>query len=196
MHVNGYSKWRTRDQQHHRRRRSTRLPGIAGSAIDKPASGWLLHWSSTTRMRSTRKGVSHVLQNFEVSNCQTVLRKKLQRLKQTADIKSYNVEYSALIFRVEGMIMLDQVLCYANGLRHRTRTYVKLENYETLIDAMDLPAKQEVTHFTDDARDRQARRKTKKLNNLTAKRGKPVQEKYFRGKGPFKPKTDFKRTEG
>ncbi|KAE8951118.1 hypothetical protein PR002_g33073, partial [Phytophthora rubi] len=28
---------------------STRLPGIAGSAMEKPASGWFLHWSSTTR---------------------------------------------------------------------------------------------------------------------------------------------------
>ncbi|KAE9055859.1 hypothetical protein PF010_g31990, partial [Phytophthora fragariae] len=24
---------------------STRLPGIAGSALEKPASGWFLHWS-------------------------------------------------------------------------------------------------------------------------------------------------------
>ncbi|KAG6623328.1 Pol Polyprotein [Phytophthora cinnamomi] len=69
----------------------------------------------------------HVLQHFEASNYQAVLREKLQRLKQTADIETYNGEYSALIFRVEGMSVLDQALCYANGLKPRTRSYVKLE---------------------------------------------------------------------
>ncbi|KAE9068762.1 hypothetical protein PF010_g26933, partial [Phytophthora fragariae] len=73
-----------------------------------------------------------------ISKRRTVLREKLQRLKQTADIETYNGEYSALIFRVEGMSTLDQVLCYANGLKPRTRSYVKIENPETLSGAMDL----------------------------------------------------------
>ncbi|KAE9038856.1 hypothetical protein PR002_g5787 [Phytophthora rubi] len=91
---------------------STRLPGIAGSAMEKPASGWFLHWSSTTRNEENTWGIfrEHVLQHFEASNYQAVLREKLQRLKQTADIETYNGEYSALIFRVEGMRTLDQVL--------------------------------------------------------------------------------------
>ncbi|POM71887.1 Hypothetical protein PHPALM_11483 [Phytophthora palmivora] len=166
--------------------------------MEKPASGWFLHWSSTTRSEEHMWGIfrEHVLQHFEASNYQAVLREKLQRLKQTADIESYNGEYSALIFRVEGMSMLDQVLCYANGLKPRTRSYVKLENPETLSDAMDLAVKYEVTHFIDDTRDRQARQETKKLNKLTVKHGKPFKEKSFRGKGRFKPKTDSKRTEG
>ncbi|KAG6610400.1 uncharacterized protein IUM83_19466 [Phytophthora cinnamomi] len=83
----------------------------------------------------------HVLQHFEASNYQSVFREKLQRLKQTAEIETYNGEYSALIFRVEGMTVLDQVLCYANGLKPRTRSYVKLENPETLSEAMDLAVK-------------------------------------------------------
>ncbi|KAG3074518.1 hypothetical protein PI124_g20370 [Phytophthora idaei] len=29
---------------------STRLPGTTGSAMEKTASGWFLHWSSTTRI--------------------------------------------------------------------------------------------------------------------------------------------------
>jgi hypothetical protein len=89
---------------------STRLPGIAGSAMEKPASGWFLHWSSTTRSEEHTWGIfrEHVLQHFEASNYQAVLREKLQRLKQTADIDTYNGEYSALIFRVEGMSILDQ----------------------------------------------------------------------------------------
>ncbi|KAG3142251.1 hypothetical protein PC128_g24817 [Phytophthora cactorum] len=36
---------------------STRLPGIAGSAMEKPASGWLLHWSSTTRSEKYTWGI-------------------------------------------------------------------------------------------------------------------------------------------
>ncbi|KAE9063447.1 hypothetical protein PF010_g28988, partial [Phytophthora fragariae] len=122
---------------------STRLPGIAGSAMKKPASRWFLHWSSTTRNEKHTWGVfrEHVLQHFEASNYQAVLREKLQRLKQTADIETYNGEYSALIFRVEGMSTPDQVLCYANGLKPRTRSYVKLENPETRSGAMDLAVK-------------------------------------------------------
>jgi hypothetical protein len=139
---------------------STRLPGIAGSAMEKPASGWFLHWSSTTRSEEHTWGIfrEHVLQHFEASNYQAVLREKLQRLKQTADIETYNGEYSALIFRVEGMSILDQVLCYANGLKPRTRSYVKLKNPDTLSDAMDLAVKYEVTHFVEEARERHPER--------------------------------------
>ncbi|KAG2947612.1 hypothetical protein PC117_g6648 [Phytophthora cactorum] len=123
--------------------------------MEKPASGWFLHWSSTTR---DTWGIfrEHVLQHFEASNYQSVLREKLQRLKQTVDIETYNGEYSALIFRVERMSVLDQVLCYANGLKSRTRSYVKLENPETLSEAMDVAVKRwvnanklETTKFSD-----------------------------------------------
>ncbi|OWY91176.1 hypothetical protein PHMEG_00040357, partial [Phytophthora megakarya] len=118
---------------------STRLPGIAGSAMDKPASGWFLHWSSTTKSEEHTWEIfrEHVLQHFEASNYQAVLREKLQRLKQTTDIETYNDEYSALIFRVEGMSILDQVLRYTNGFKPRARSYVKLENPETVSEAMD-----------------------------------------------------------
>ncbi|KAE9048256.1 hypothetical protein PR003_g7388 [Phytophthora rubi] len=80
--------------------------------MEKPASSWFLHWSSTTRSEEHTWGIfrEHVLQHFEASNYLAVLREKLQRLNQTADIESYNGEYSALIFRVEGMGVLDQVL--------------------------------------------------------------------------------------
>ncbi|KAG2912780.1 hypothetical protein PC117_g18793 [Phytophthora cactorum] len=138
---------------------STRLPGIAGLAMEKPASGWFLHWSSTSRSEEHTWFFfrEHELQHFEASNYQAILHEKLQRLKQTADIEPYNGEYSALIFHVEGMSMLDQVFCYANGLKPRTRSYVKLENPETLSDAMNLAVKYEVTHFVDDTHERQPR---------------------------------------
>ncbi|RAW19702.1 hypothetical protein PC110_g23856, partial [Phytophthora cactorum] len=95
----------------------------AGSAMEKPASGWFLHWSSTTREEEHMWGIfrEHVLQHFEASNYQSVLREKLQRLKQTADIETYNGEYSALIFRVKGMSVLDQVLCYAEATHTKLR---------------------------------------------------------------------------
>ncbi|EGZ08895.1 hypothetical protein PHYSODRAFT_525830 [Phytophthora sojae] len=178
---------------------SARLPGIAGSAMEKPASGWFLHWSSTTRSKEHTWGIfrEHVLQHFEASNYQAVLREKQQRLKQTADIETSNGEYSALISRVEGMSVLDQVLSYANGLKPRTRSYVKLENPETLSAAMDLAIKYEVTHFVDDVRDRQSRQdKTKIFADQAPKQDKPFKGKPFRGKGRFKPRSDSKRTEG
>ncbi|KAG6621845.1 uncharacterized protein IUM83_07368 [Phytophthora cinnamomi] len=179
---------------------SVRLPGIAGSAKEKPASGWFLHWSSTTRSEEHTWGGGgfreHVL-HFEASNYQAVLREKLQRLKQTTDIKTYNGKYSALIFRVEGMSVLDQVLCYANGLKPRTRSYVKLENPETLSEAMDLAVKYEVTHFVDDVRDRQSRQDKRKISAGQAPKGyKPFKGKPFRNQGRFKPRSDPKRAEG
>ncbi|KAJ8574900.1 hypothetical protein ON010_g4313 [Phytophthora cinnamomi] len=100
---------------------NTRLPGIAGSAMEKPVPA---------------------------GSC-------------TADIETYDGEYSALIFRVEGMSVLDQVLCYANGLKPRTRSYVKLENPPTLSDAMDLAVKYEMIRFVDEVRDRQPKRDKK-----------------------------------
>ncbi|KAJ8562036.1 hypothetical protein ON010_g7643 [Phytophthora cinnamomi] len=53
------------------------------------------------------------------------------------------------------MSELDQVLEYANGLKQRTRSYVKLENPATLSDVMDLAVKYEVTHFVDEAHSRE-----------------------------------------
>ncbi|POM59800.1 polyprotein [Phytophthora palmivora] len=60
--------------------------------MEKPALGWLLHWPSTTRSEEHTWGIfrEHVLQHFEASNYQAVLHEKFQRLKQTADIESYN----------------------------------------------------------------------------------------------------------
>ncbi|POM78302.1 LOW QUALITY PROTEIN: Hypothetical protein PHPALM_4182 [Phytophthora palmivora] len=124
---------------------STRIPGIAGSSVEKLASGRFLHLSSTMASEEHTGGFSYVLQHFEPSKYQSGLREKLQRLKRTADIESYNSQYSAIIFRV---------LCFANGLKPRTRSYLKLENPEKLSDAMDLAVKYELTHFIDDARDR------------------------------------------
>ncbi|ETP11310.1 hypothetical protein F441_13164 [Phytophthora nicotianae CJ01A1] len=178
---------------------SARLPGIAGSAMEKPASGWFLHWSSTTRAEEHTWGMfrEHVLQHFEASNYQSVRREKFQRLKQTTDIETYNGEYSAVIFRDEGMSVLDQVLYYANGLQPRTRSYVKLENPETLSDSMDLAVKYEVTHFVDESRERHTRQdKRKSSTDQAPSHDKSFKEKAFRGKGRFKPKTNPKRAEG
>ncbi|KAG3193849.1 hypothetical protein PC128_g9875 [Phytophthora cactorum] len=166
--------------------------------MEQPASGWFLHWASTTRSEEHTWGFfrEHVLQHFEVSNYQSVLREKLQRPKQTADTETYNGEYSALIFRVEGMSVLDQVLCYANGLKPRTRSYVKLENPETLSEAMDLTVKYEVTHVVDEVRDRQPRQDKRKPSVKQAPtREKSFKGKPFRGKGYFKPRPDSKRAE-
>ncbi|GMF44413.1 unnamed protein product [Phytophthora fragariaefolia] len=178
--------------------RKLAVPGIAGSAMEKPASGCFLHWSSTTGSEDHTWGIfrEHVLQHFEASNYQAVLREKLQRIKQTADIETYNGEYSALIFRVECMSTLDQVLHYANGLKPRTRSYVKLENPETLSAAMDLAIKYEVTHFVDELRDRQSRQDKRKISTIQApKQDNSSKGKPFRGKGRFKPRSDSKRTE-
>nr|KAE8947926.1 hypothetical protein PF009_g2480 [Phytophthora fragariae] len=121
----------------------------------------------------------------------------LQRLKQTPDIETYNGEYSALILRVEGISVLDQVLNYANGFKPHTRCYVKLENRETLSAAMDLAIKYEVTHFVDGVRDRQSHQTKRKISTDQApKQDKPSKGKSSRGKGRFKPRSDSKRIEG
>ncbi|KAG3080222.1 hypothetical protein PI124_g20558 [Phytophthora idaei] len=166
--------------------------------MEKPASGWFLHWPSTTREEEHTWGIfrEHVLQHFEASNYQSVLREKLQRPNQTAGIETYNGEYSAVIFRVEGMSVLDQVLCYANGLKPRTRSCVKLENPKTLSEAMDLAVKYAVTHFVDEVRDRQARQDKRKPSvEQGSPREKSFKGKPFRGKGRFKPRPDSKRAE-
>ncbi|ETI52829.1 hypothetical protein F443_04148 [Phytophthora nicotianae P1569] len=155
---------------------SAHLPGIAGSAMEKPASGWFLHWSSTTRAEEHTWGIFR---------------------EHTTDIETYNGEYSALIFRVEGMSVFDEVLYYANVLKLRTHSYVKLENPETLSDAMDLAVKYEVTHFVDESRERHTRQdKRKSSTDQAPSHVKSFKGKAFRGKGRFKPKTNPKRAEG
>ncbi|KAG3153280.1 hypothetical protein PI126_g10156 [Phytophthora idaei] len=52
---------------------TTRLPGIAGSAMEKPASGWFLHWSSTTRSEEHTLG-------FSVSMCSNTSRRRTTKL--------------------------------------------------------------------------------------------------------------------
>ncbi|KAG6616665.1 Pol protein [Phytophthora cinnamomi] len=84
---------------------SVRLPGIAGSAMEKPTSGWFLH-------------------------------------------------------------------------------YVKLENPETLSEAMDLAVKYEVTHFVEDVRDRPSRQGKRKISAGQVTKGvKPFKRKPFVTKG-------------
>ncbi|KAG2836840.1 hypothetical protein PC112_g5162 [Phytophthora cactorum] len=148
---------------------SSRLPGIAGSAMEKPASGWFLHWSSTTREEEHTWGIfrEHVLQHFVASNYQSVLREKLQRLKQTSDIETYNGEYSA------------------------TRTALSHAH-----EATDLTVKYKVTHFVDEVRDRQARQDKRRPSvEQGSSREKSFKGKPFRGKGLFKPRPDSKRAE-
>ncbi|KAE8993277.1 hypothetical protein PR002_g20293 [Phytophthora rubi] len=48
---------------------STRLPGITGSAMEKTASGWFLHWSSTTRNEEHTWG-------FSASMCSNISRRR------------------------------------------------------------------------------------------------------------------------
>lgn len=161
---------------------NTTLPAIAGSAMDKPAAGCFLRWPSTTDEAEHKWGIfrERVLQQFEASNYQSFLRDKLQRLKQTGGIESYNGEYSSLIFRVEAMSLIDQVMHYANGLKPKTRSYVKLEDPKTLSEAMDLAVKYEVTHFVDELRDRHVREIKHKV------KGKRSREDKSRWKQPFK----------
>ncbi|OWY91569.1 hypothetical protein PHMEG_00039791, partial [Phytophthora megakarya] len=183
-----------------RARVPSNLPKFAGKrgAMEKPTSGWFLHWSSTTRSEEHTWGIfrEHVLQHFEASNYQAVLREKLQRLKQTADIESYNGEYSALIFRVEGMSVLDQILCYTNGFKPRTTSYVRVENPKTLSDVVDFAVKYEVDHFADASHVGQIRHEK---NDSSDDRGRN-EHKSFKGKpireiGRFKTKSENKRTE-
>ncbi|OWY94917.1 hypothetical protein PHMEG_00035220, partial [Phytophthora megakarya] len=168
------------------------------SAMEKPASGWFLHWSLTTRSEDHTWGIfrDHVLQHFEASNYQAALCEKLQRLKQTEGIEPYNGEYSALIFRVEGMSVLDQILCYTNGLKTRTRRYVKVENPKALSDAMDFAVKYEMAHFADASHAHQTRHEKKEPSDDRGRdEYKSFKGKTFREIVRFKIKSDNKRTE-
>jgi hypothetical protein len=168
---------------------SPRLPGIAGSAMEKPAAGWFLYWSSTTPI-SEQTWINfreHALDHFEASNYQSALREKLQSLRQTSDIETYNGEYSSLIFRVEGMNTIDQVTYYTNGLKPKTRSYVKLEDPDKLSKAMDLANKYENTHFTDNHNEKNRPHSKYKANNFGhAKEIK--KKKAFQKGGSYKAK--------
>ncbi|KAG6616516.1 uncharacterized protein IUM83_13077 [Phytophthora cinnamomi] len=135
------------------------------SAMEKPASGWFLHWSSTTRSEEYTWRLS-------VSMCSNTSKRRTTR---PSCVRSFNDSSSRRIsrpttasttpiFRVEGMSVLDQVLSYTNGLKSRTRSYVKLENPKTLSEAMDLAVKYEVMHFVEDVRDRPSHRLEESTN--------------------------------
>ncbi|OWZ22769.1 LOW QUALITY PROTEIN: hypothetical protein PHMEG_0002466 [Phytophthora megakarya] len=143
-----------------------------------------------------RREARNCAPTFRGVNYQSVLREKLQRLKQIADIETFNGEYSALIFRVEGMNILDQVLNYTNGLKPLTRSYVKPKNPDTPSEAIDLAVKYEVPHFVEETRACQVRHDEKKPS---ADQG-PTHTKSFKGKSyrsrrRFKPNPETKRTE-
>ncbi|KAK1930339.1 hypothetical protein P3T76_014010 [Phytophthora citrophthora] len=159
-----------------RARVASNLPKFTGKR-GEDVREWLFQIENACRINGVAIGdasgrAHHVLQHFEASNYQSVLREKLQRLKQTADIETYNGEYSALIFRVDDMGVLDQVLLYANGLKPRARSYVKLENPETLSDALDLTVKFEATHFVEDTSERKVRHVKMKTSNEQAQDNK------------------------
>ncbi|KAE9338004.1 hypothetical protein PR003_g11719 [Phytophthora rubi] len=94
------------------------------------------------------------------------------------------------------MSTLDQVLYYANGLKPRTRSYVKLVNPETLSGAMDLAVKYEVTHFVEEVRELHRDRDKKSSSAEKPQESiKPFKGKAFRQKGRFKTKSDNKSAE-
>ncbi|GMF19452.1 unnamed protein product [Phytophthora fragariaefolia] len=161
--------------------------GLQGRITDRGGASPKIWWGH---------GDVHLHRNPAMCHCMLIGNEYTDVATKTADIKTYNGEYSALIFRVEGMSTVDQVLNYANGLKPRTRSYVKLENPETLSAAMDLAITYEVTHFVDDVRDHRSRQDKRKISTDQA----PNQDKSskgnpFRGKGRFKLRSDSKRTE-
>ncbi len=125
------------------------LPGIAGTAMQTPANGFFQHWATSTPMeQQTWKGFKESLINqFEGTNYQANLRRQIHRLRQTGDIEDYNGEYANLIFRVQDMSEVDQVMHYTQGLKPRVRSYVRLENPNRLAHAMDAAKRYENAHF-------------------------------------------------
>ncbi|EGZ14979.1 hypothetical protein PHYSODRAFT_399389, partial [Phytophthora sojae] len=109
------------------------LPVIAGTAMEKTASGWFLFWASRTPVEEQTWGqfTHDALAHFEASNYEEVLRQKLRQFCQTGDIEEYNGKYPSLIFRIENMIEVDQVRYYCDGLKRTTQVYVKLQNATT-----------------------------------------------------------------
>ncbi|KAG2882443.1 hypothetical protein PC114_g21042 [Phytophthora cactorum] len=62
---------------------------------------------------------------------------------------------------------------------------------------MDLSVKCEVTHFVDDAHERQSCEDKKRASaHQTSGKDRPSKAKPFRGRGRFKPKSDAKLAEG
>ncbi|GMF46616.1 unnamed protein product [Phytophthora fragariaefolia] len=99
------------------------MPAIAGTSMEEPASGWFLFWASRTPAEEQTWGrfTHDALAHFEASNYQAVLRQKLRQLRQTGGIEEYNGKYSSLIFRVENMSEVDQVIYYCDGLKRATQ---------------------------------------------------------------------------
>ncbi|GMF41523.1 unnamed protein product [Phytophthora fragariaefolia] len=66
---------------------NSRLPEIAGSVMVKPASGWFLHWASTTRVEELTWGGfrEHVIQHFEASNYHASFYVKLKNLETLSE---------------------------------------------------------------------------------------------------------------
>ncbi|KAG3111882.1 hypothetical protein PI125_g8718 [Phytophthora idaei] len=61
---------------------------------------------------------------------------------------------------------------------------------------MDLAVKYEVTHFVDDAHERQSREDKKRASaNQTSGKDRPSKAKPFQRRRRFKPKSDTKRAE-
>ncbi|OWZ22214.1 hypothetical protein PHMEG_0003104 [Phytophthora megakarya] len=127
---------------------NTTLPAIAGTAMDEPASVWLLLCASRTSAdeQSWGRFTNDAFTHFETSNHQAVLRQKLRQLHQFGDIEEYNGKYSSLTFRVENMSEVDQVSYYCDGLKPASQAYVKLRNPTTLSEAMDQAVKLEESH--------------------------------------------------
>ncbi|KAF1317861.1 hypothetical protein FI667_g14472, partial [Globisporangium splendens] len=172
---------------------NTVLPVIAGTSMGKSASGWYLHWSSSTPIEDQTWGMFRevALSSFEASNYQAEVRQKLRALRQVGSIEDYNGRYSELIFRVEDMSDLDQVSNYCNGHKSKTQCYVKLQNPDTLIEAKDFAVKCGSAHFGSDEKKEISKHSRgsgfKQIMNGNFKR-------KFETPGKFKPRSNSKET--
>lgn len=136
------------------------LPEIASTALEPPASGWYLHWSSITQDsdKTWKNFCDSAKKRFEANDYQAILRENLRKLKQTSDVEDYNGRYAELVFRIEDMSEMDKTSNYISGLKPKTRAHVKLQGPSTLEEAMSHANSYEHAHFDDD--DHQARKVT------------------------------------
>ncbi|POM78953.1 Hypothetical protein PHPALM_3451 [Phytophthora palmivora] len=151
------------------------LPKVTGKR-GKDVREWLLRVENACRINDI---------TIEDTNTRLpgIAGSSMGNLASDGGYRVFNGEYSVLIFRVEGMSILDQMLCYTNGLMPRTRSYVKLENPVTLSAVMDLAVKYEMTHYFEGTRDRQVRQGSKKSTNDAPKPNKSFKGNPFERKG-------------
>lgn len=109
---------------------------IAITYFREAALRWVQYLETTNQVSSDwNQFKALMIQHFKASNTETIIRNKLNSLRQQASVNTYNDLFNKLIIELPTVDEKTKVDMYCRGLKPSVHLHVSLSNPSNLIDA-------------------------------------------------------------